>query len=199
MLARNIISFSELLMTTLVKWWLLTSRRLVVSRRLTQNLNRQKRYVYVANHASYLDPIVLWSVLNFRQRLNGAPTKVMTAPYVYYSYLRPFIWLLGAYPAKKRENDRVHAGIEGSLYYLHHGYNICIFPEGKRSLESEQRAFNGVSRILAEVDEYEMILIRIIWQPGPWWKRTLELRAAHAPDDLNHHDPQAIMKYIYSM
>ncbi|MEO5691248.1 MAG: lysophospholipid acyltransferase family protein [Candidatus Saccharimonadales bacterium] len=186
-------------MTTLVKTWLLITRRLTTISSPKTKLSINKRYVYVANHASYLDPIVLWSVLTFRQRLNGAPTKVMTASYVYFSFLRPLIWLLGAYPAKKREGQRVHAGIEGSLYYLHHGYNICIFPEGKRSLESEQRAFNGVSRILAEVDEYEMILIRIIWQPGPWWKRTLELRAEIAPDDLNHHDPQAIMKYIYTM
>lgn len=186
-------------MTTLVKSLMLFTGRLTNTRAPNEVFKLSKRYVYVANHASYLDPIVMWSALTLQQRLNGAPTKVMTAPHVYFSFLRPLIWLLGAYPAKKREGQRVHAGIDGSLHYLHNGYNVCIFPEGKRSLQEENRAFNGVSKILSEVDGYEMILIHIIWQPGPWWKRKLELRAERAPDTLDHHDPQAIMNYIYNM
>lgn len=199
MVARIIIYCTELLMTTFVKAWLIVFRRFKHTKPPTLSLNINKRYVYVANHSSYLDPIVMWSALNLQQRINGAPTKVMTAPFVYFSFLRPFIWLLGAYPAKKKDHQNVHAGVEGSLHFLRHGYNICIFPEGKRSLQNENRAFNGVSRILAEVDEYEMILIRIMWGSGPWWKRTIELRTQKAPDSLNHHDPYAIMDHIYKL
>lgn len=199
MLARIIIYCSELVMTTLVKWWLLLTRRLTIGKSLDKKLHNNKRYVYVANHASYLDVFVMWAVLNFNQRLNGAPTKVMTGPGIYFTAMRPLIWLLGAYPAKKRDHQNVHAGIEGSLHYIHSGYNICIFPEGKRSLPDEKRAFNGVSHILANSDECEMILIRIIWEPGPWWKRRIELRASAAPENLDHHDPQAIMEHIYNL
>lgn len=199
MFSRIVIYCSEIVMTTTVKTWLQLIGKLRITRPLEADVNISKRYVYVANHASYLDPIVMWSVLNFRQRLNGAPTKVMTSPHVYFSIMRPFIWLLGAFPAKKREHQRLQAGVEGSLHYLRSGYNICIFPEGKRSLPEERRAFTGVSRILAASDEYEMVLIRIIWQAGPWWRRGLELRAAPAPSTLNRHDPAEIMDYIYSL
>lgn len=199
MLARSIIYCSELVMTTIVKLWLRITRRLTIGKKLHKKLDRHKRYVYVSNHASYLDVFVMWAVLDFNQRINGAPTKVMTGPGVYFTVMRPLIWLLGAYPAKKRDHQSVHAGIEGSLHYIQSGYNICIFPEGKRSLPNEKRAFNGVSHILANSDECEMILIHIIWEPGPWWKRRVELRASSAPQGLNHHDPQAIMDQIYNL
>lgn len=199
MFPRTIIYCSELVMTTTVKQWLILTRRLVIGKKLEKKLNRNKRYVYVANHASYLDVFVLWAVLNFRQRINGAPTKVMTGPGVYFTFMRPVIWLLGGYPAKRGDHPNVHAGVEGSLHYIHSGYNICIFPEGKRSLPDEKRAFNGVSNILANSDDCEMILIRIMWQPGPWWKRSVELRASDAPATLDHHDPQAIMEHIYNL
>lgn len=199
MFARSIIYCSELIMTTVVKLWLQITGRLTIGKKLQKKLDRRKRYVYVSNHASYLDVFVMWAVLDFNQRTNGAPTKVMTGPGVYFTFMRPFIWLLGAYPAKKREHQKVHAGVEGSLHYIRSGYNICIFPEGKRALPDEKRAFNGVSQILANSDECEMILIRIIWQPGPWWKRRVELRASSAPESLDHHDPQAIMEHIYNL
>lgn len=199
MLVRNIIYCSELLITTAVKLWLQTTGKLVIGTKLHKKLDRSKRYVYVANHASYLDVFVMWAVLDFNQRINGAPTKVMTGPGVYFTFLRPLVWLLGAYPSKKLNHPNVHAGVDGSLHYIQSGYNICIFPEGKRSLRNEKRAFNGVSQILANSDDCEMILIRIIWQPGPWWKRRLELRASSAPDSLDHHDPYAIMEHIYNL
>lgn len=199
MLPKIVIYCSELIMTTIVKQWLVLSGKLVVTKHLATPLHFNKRYVYVSNHASYLDPIVLWSVLSFRQRLNGAPTKVMTAPGVYFTVMRPVIWLLGAFPAKKREHQKLPAGVDGALHYLRSGYNICIFPEGKRAHPSEKRAFNGVSRILAESDDCEMILVRIIWYRGKWWQRNLELRAESAPASLDRHDPQAIMEHIYNL
>lgn len=199
MFAKIIIYCVQIVMTTITKSWLLLTRRLTYISPPSNNFTISRRYIYVANHASYLDPIVMWSVLNFQQRMNGAPTKVMTAPFVYFSLLRPIVWLLGAYPAKNKHNTKVAAGVHGSLEYINHGYNICIFPEGKRSLEEEKRAFNGVSQILANVDEYEMVLVRIKWGSGPWYMRKLDIRAELAPSTLDHHNPQAIMNHIYSM
>jgi 1-acyl-sn-glycerol-3-phosphate acyltransferase len=199
MLRKTIIYISELLMTTVVKQWLLVSRRLVSHSSFDEPLHLKKRYVYIANHASYLDPIIMWSVLKIAQRLNGAPTKVMTSAHVYFSLLRPFIWLLGAFPAKNVSGTHSHAGVEGALHYLKKGYNVAIFPEGKRSLQSEGRAFHGVSNILAASDSCEMVLIHIMWHEGSWWHRKLELRACIAPEGLNRHDPKEIMKYIYSL
>jgi 1-acyl-sn-glycerol-3-phosphate acyltransferase len=186
-------------MTTVVKLWLSLTGKLIITKHLDANVDIRKRYVYISNHASYLDPIVMWSVMSLQQRLNGAPTKVMTSPGVYFSSLRPLIWLLGAFPAKKRDHQKLPAGVEGALHYIRSGYNICIFPEGKRAHPSEKRAFNGVSRILAESDDCEMILIRIIWYRGKWWQRNIELRASPAPATLDRHDPMAIMEHIYNL
>lgn len=109
------------------------------------------------------------------------------------------IWLLGAYPAKKKDHQKIHAGVEGSLHYLHSGYNICIFPEGKRSLREEYRAFSGVSRILSEIDSYEMILFILHGSQDHGGDESFLLTARRAPETLDHHDPHAIMDYIYSM
>lgn len=199
MLQKALIYSAEISMTTIVKILLTITGRLHVSRHIDHEMNIHKRYIYVANHASYLDPLVLWSVLSLSQRLNGAPTKVMTTPSIYFGPLRPFIWLLGAFPAKTSNKRRARAGIEGALHYMKQGYNIAIFPEGKRSLPSENRAFRGVSEILAASDDSEMILIRIIWGDGPWWRRSIELRASLAPQGLDHHNPAAIMQEIYKL
>lgn len=200
MIQKILIYSSELIMTTLVKIFLKLTGRLQISRSIVHPFHIRKRYIYVSNHASYLDPLVLWAVLSFTQRVNGAPTKVMTTPSIYYGPLRPLIWLLGAFPARKSSSSsRAHAGIDGALYYMNQGYNIAIFPEGKRSLPSENRAFRGVSEILAASDASDMVLIRIIWGEGPWWRRSLELRASLAPLDLNHHDPSAIMRAVYKL
>lgn len=199
MIAKFIIYCSELLMTTCVKAWLRAFHRITLRRHLPTPLHFHRRYVYVSNHASYLDPLVMWSILHFRQRINGAPTKVMTAPRVYYSPLRPLIWCLGAFPAKKKPGALTPSGVEGALHYLRNGYNICIFPEGRRSLPFEHQPFTGVSKILEGSSDAEMILLHIIWQPGPWWKRHLEIRAQSAPENLNKQDPEAIMAAIYSL
>lgn len=199
MLSKTIIYCSELLMTTIVKLWLQSIRRIHLTHPLSASLHSEKNYIYVSNHSSYLDPLVMWSVLDIQQRLNGAPTKVMTAPHVFYSLMRPFIWCLGAFPAKSQPGSVSHAGVEGALHFMRAGYNVCIFPEGRRSTEQHHHAFQGVSRILAGSDDCDMILIHIIWGPGPWWKRSLELRAAHAPTLINRHDPNAIMDAIYAL
>lgn len=200
-MAKFIIYCSELIMTTMVKFWLHISGRLIENDGLADTMHYNTRYLYVANHSSYLDPIVMWSVLGMRQRLNGAPTKVMTTASVYYSFIKPVIWLLGAFPAKPRHRDTIdeRAGIPGALRYLSHGYNICIFPEGKRAREDEHRAFSGVSRILEASDDCTIILIHIVWHHGPWWRRKLELRAARAPETIDRRDPHAIMRAIYNL
>lgn len=199
MIAKIVIYCSELIMTTLVTGYLVLSRRLIDRKLLPQPLLFGHRYLFVANHASFLDPIVMWSVFSLAQRINGAPTKVMTARFVYNTALRPILWTLGAFPARGPENAPKPAGVEAALQYLDQGYNVCIFPEGKRSTRSDNHVFSGVSRILQTSTTCEVILIHIVWHSGPWWKRRLELRSQLAPSDLDRSNAAAIMNAIYDL
>lgn len=101
-----------------------------------------KKTIFAINHNSEVDPIVFQFSLPFFSRF--IPLYFVSLSKKYYPFrdygIRSLIYggllfrLMGAYPIYKRMHD-----FEKALYHhlqiLSKGYSVCIFPEGKKSLD----------------------------------------------------------------
>ena len=167
---------------------------------IPHQLNHSQRYIIAANHQSKLDPFAIFTVLGFRRRLYLLPIKFMTIPWVYHHpLLKPLLYALGCFPAHNKQRPYHTYGVEGSIKLLRYGYNICIFPEGIRTLRENSHPKPGVSRILAEYPEAKLLLAHIDWRVKSFWRRHVTITIIMAPDSLNKNDPQAIMDAIYAL
>jgi len=163
-------------------------------------LSHTTRYVIAGNHQSMIDPFAIFALLPFAQRARVLPLKFMTVPKIYHTwYLRPFCYLLGCYPAHIRERNHHTYGVEGTIKLLNYGYNICIFPEGTRTLQKDSDPKPGVVRILQAHPEATLILVHLEWRIAQNGKRHLHMSVAPAPADLDKTDPKAIMNAIYAL
>lgn len=158
-------------------------------------INPRKRYVFIANHQSRLDPPAIFAQFSYTQLWSIAPIRFMTAGAIYYSFIYPIVRAVGCYPTRKRK-DYSYKAVDQSLYYLHHGQNIFIFPEGRRTLEVESRPRGGVVRIIEQSPvPVEIILVHIDWRLSGG-KRRLRIRFK-AVEDIS--SASAAMKQIYKL
>ena len=163
-------------------------------------LNHTTRYVIAGNHQSMLDPFAIFALLPFRQRMRVLPLKFMTVPKIYHKwFLKPFCYLLGCYPAHIRERNHHTYGVEGTIKLLKYGYNICIFPEGTRTLQKDSDPKYGVVRILEAHPEAVLLLAHLEWSTNKKGKKFLRMIVAPAPKGLDKTDPNAIMRAIYAL
>ena len=162
-------------------------------------LTHSQRYVIAGNHQSMLDPFAIFALLPLRQRMRLLPLKFMTIPKIYHRwYAKPFCYLLGCYPAHIRERNHHTYGVEGTIKLLRYGYNICIFPEGTRTLRKDSDPKPGIVRILEACPDATLLLAHVEWtfKNG---KRHLTLTVAPAPANLDKTNPKAIMAAIYAL
>lgn len=167
---------------------------------LRGKLSHTKRYVIAGNHQSLIDPFVIFALMPFRQRMRLLPLKFMTIPKVYHRwYVKPFAYLLGCFPAHIKERNHHTYGVEGAIKLIKYGYNICIFPEGHRVLQSESQPRPGIVRILEACPEAELLLAHLEWYYTKRGGKHVKLVLAPAPTDLDKTDPKAIMDAIYRL
>ena len=184
--------------TQLLRLILLTKGKLFKNIKLNP-LDSSSRYVIASNHQSRLDPFVIGMVFSFAQKRKLSPIKYMLYPGLYHSILKPLFFSLGCYPAHAKYHPYHTAGVEGSIKLLGKGYNVCIFPEGRRTLQSESSPYNGISRILAGYTEANLILAHIEWERKGWWRRNVHVKVENAPPGIDVADPQKIMEAIYKL
>lgn len=163
-------------------------------------LSHTSRYVMAGNHQSMLDPFAIFALLPFPQRLRFLPLKFMTVPKMYHRwYLKPFMYLLGCYPAHIRDRNHHTYGVSGTLKLLRYGYNICIFPEGTRTLQKDSDPKFGVVKILQEYPDAKLLLAHLEWTFTKHGRKHLTLVIAPAPKNLDKTDPKAVMRAIYAL
>lgn len=163
-------------------------------------LNHTKRYVIAGNHQSMLDPFAIFALLPLRQRMRLLPLKFMTIPKVYHRwYLKPFVYSLGCYPAHIRDRKHHTYGVEGTIKLLNYDYNICIFPEGTRTLQQNSEPKYGIVRILDAHPEAILLLAHLEWTFPAKGKKHLKMTISPAPHGLDKSNPKAIMNAIYAL
>lgn len=171
-----------------------------VTVRLPTGLDRHTHYIVAGNHQSMIDPFAIFALLPFTLRRRLLPLKFMTIPKVYHRpYIKPFAYLLGCYPAHIREKNHHTYGIEGTVKLLRYGYNVCIFPEGTRTLQKDSDPKHGLSKVLQQFPQAELLLAHLEWTYTKQGKRHINMVIAPAPANLDKTDPKAIMSAIYEL
>lgn len=108
-----------------------------------ENIPKEKGFVIVANHQSFMDTNVIWHSVANSAFL--AKASLWKAPI--------FGWVLthvGCIPVHK--NPRLNAGMGKVVKNrLYRGYNVAVFPEGHRSEDGHMTKFqNGIFRMAKE-------------------------------------------------
>ncbi len=187
------ISFFQTLFTFLIAKYVHAHGEVTVS--LPFEFKKDETYLFISNHQSQPDAFAVFSRFTYRQMRIVAPTRFMTAGGIYYSYLFPFLVLCGCYPTKKKSHPD-YDPVAQSIDYLHQGQNVYIFPEGRRTLQSESNPRSGVKRIYDGVHTPIIpILIHLEW--------TLEgkrrnLRVVFKKGDTIE-SPESLMQEIYRL
>lgn len=135
----------EFLMRFLV--WMLTSTMYRIKRTGLDNIPDEGPAVVVCNHVSYVDaPIIAGSVRR--------PIRFVMDSEIFRVPVLNFIFrTAGAIPitSRKKDPETYEAAFVKVAEYLAEGEVVCIFPEGRLTLDGEMGEFRpGIERILAE-------------------------------------------------
>ncbi|HVI69226.1 MAG TPA: lysophospholipid acyltransferase family protein [Magnetospirillaceae bacterium] len=194
------ISLCQMIVASLYRCFLRCSGGFSTDVHLPAGTAHRKRYIIAANHQSMLDPFAIFALIPFRHRLPVLPIKFMTIPKVYHRwYVKPFAYLLGCYPAHVRERNHHTYGIDGTIKLLGYGYNICIFPEGTRTLQKESDPKHGIVKVMEQYPDATLILAHLQWTRGRKGGRHIAIKIAPAPASLDKTSPKAIMDAIYGL
>jgi len=151
---------------TFVKWFCFPLVKIYLRLRVEQEewIPRRGAALIVANHASFLDPIVLGS---------ACPRKihfiVLQSMYDLYR-LRWFYWGMQAIPVRAEENDS--RAIRQALRCLRRGDLVGIFPEGGRSEDGTPQAGKAGVALLAAVSGVPVVPSHIEGARDAWRPRT---------------------------
>ena len=110
--------------------------------------------IFMPNHLSYLDPLVLMMALPSIIRRKVAFAAGRDVMYEYYWYLSFFADLLGtAFPLPRLEGEDIRSGLEYMGQFLDLGYSVVAFPEGRMSVTGKlQQLKQGAGFVAVEMD-----------------------------------------------
>lgn len=157
-----------------------------------ENISPNAQYVFIPNHASYLDPFVLAAALPLAQLLNS-----QWAGWVGIAFANPLA-RLGSRLARVIPIDAEHA-LSSSLSLgagaLDNKRNLVWFPEGRRTLSGEIQDFKGGIGLLLNHKPVQVIPVYLentglALPPGDWLLRpvqvTVHFGRAHSVDQLKN-------------
>ena len=152
--------------------------------------------IIASNHQTLSDSQSIFTALSVVGLLKMAPVRFMTWHKYYNGKFKFFMYSTGCY-ASHGEGD---TGVAGAVNYANQGYRSFIYPEGTRQKDGERKpAYEGVSKILKELPEARLILVKLNWE-----KRTsffsrpkFYVHIFEAPKNVDRTDPDKIMDAIY--
>ncbi|GIW22991.1 MAG: 1-acyl-sn-glycerol-3-phosphate acyltransferase [Candidatus Sericytochromatia bacterium] len=108
-----------------------------------ENLDYNRTYIVISNHASYIDPPLLGISIP-RPIAYMAKEEIFKVP-----ILRTIVRFNGAFSVNRKKKDS--SFIKNTIYALKNGWLVAIFPEGTRSVDGKLlKMRSGVARILLE-------------------------------------------------
>ncbi len=110
--------------------------------------------IFMPNHISYLDSLVLLMALPFRIRKRIAFAAAKDVVYEYYKSIAGMIELwFNSFPFPRQENEDIRAGLDYMGRMLDKNFSVVVFPEGKVGLSGElQPLKRGAGLIAVEMD-----------------------------------------------
>jgi long-chain acyl-CoA synthetase len=131
------------LVTHLVEWsWKAVSKIDVEG---IENLPRDGAYLLCSNHQSFLDPLMLASVLPYRSLSNAF--AVGTSEIFGSGFMRQVAKLMKTVVVDPDSN--LIPAMRAGAYGLRHGMALVLYPEGERSIDGTPRVFKKGAAILS--------------------------------------------------
>jgi 1-acyl-sn-glycerol-3-phosphate acyltransferase len=135
-----------------------------------ENLPRTGPVVLAGNHASYIDPVLVWAAMYRRRRAFGIAKDDLWQKRVI-GYL---IDAIGAVPVKRNAPDV--GMLRAALGLLSSGHIVGIFPEGSRTTDGKlQPAHHGVA-VLLQRSGAPVVPVAIIGTFEMWPRGTKRIR-----------------------
>lgn len=145
---------------------------------------KEKGVLFAANHTSEWDAILVRCALPWAMYTHPMYYVAMTKEHYQYAkfgwrryfYGGTFFKMLGAYPAYLGMRD-YHASLVNHIELLEHGKSVCIFPEGKISINTTHpsEAKGGIA-FLAEQTKTDIIPVQFTGLRQVNWKNVLMLK-----------------------
>ncbi|MBU0628688.1 MAG: 1-acyl-sn-glycerol-3-phosphate acyltransferase [Nanoarchaeota archaeon] len=179
------------------------------------NLPKDSAFVVASNHHSFIDPLILASILT--KPLKAKKIYFISAMLLFFDVLTNFIF--SEFGGSIRLKKSIHGGfLKSAMKRLRKGNIVCIFPEGvpnKRS--SIRKGKTGVARLVLKsrvpvvpigIKGTLKVWSRLKWFPRPGKKVIITIGKPiyfkeYYPQDENYHIlkkvTKAIMKEIASL
>ncbi|HBS47590.1 TPA: hypothetical protein DEO28_04475 [Candidatus Dependentiae bacterium] len=98
----------------------------------------QNPVIFMPNHVSYADTLLVLRALPLRFRSKIAVAAALDFMYKRFWFIAPLLDLFfNTYPMPRREEDNIRPGLENTAKILDHNFSVLIFPEGKISENGE--------------------------------------------------------------
>ena len=131
------------------------------------NIEKDKHYVIMANHCSYLDIAILFKVMPFNIHFIGKK-ELKKVPFLgWYMAISGMIFIDRSNPIKARKS------IDDAVRLVKKGFNVVIFPEGTTSETGEIAAFKKGGFVMARESKSPILPVRIfdsniVWPTNPY-------------------------------
>lgn len=140
------------------RWWgkvnLWAARAKVVTRGL-ENIDREKAYIYAANHQGWFDIFAIYAGLPVQFRWL-AKEELFKMP-----IFGPSLAATGAIPIDRSDRKKAFESIDQAAKKVESGTSIIIFPEGTRSPDGVLQEFKSGGFILAIKSQQPIVPISV--------------------------------------
>jgi 1-acyl-sn-glycerol-3-phosphate acyltransferase len=103
----------------------------------TENVERGKPYVYMANHSSLIDTPALFAYLPYQ-------FKIMAKKELFYvPFMGWHLWTSGNFPIERGDARKTARSVRAIIEGIKAGKSLAVFPEGSRTPDGKLQAFNA--------------------------------------------------------
>ncbi|HEY1824613.1 MAG TPA: lysophospholipid acyltransferase family protein [Acidimicrobiales bacterium] len=114
----------------------------------TENVSGDRPYIFVANHSSHADTILLLTALPAKERRRTVVAAAMDSFFMDYWSAFKTVLYFNAIPVDRLKVNRRSAQL--ALELIEDDWNLVIYPEGGRTPDGELQEFKGGAAYLAE-------------------------------------------------
>jgi 1-acyl-sn-glycerol-3-phosphate acyltransferase len=146
----------------------------------------ERPFIFVANHASHVDTILLLSAIPPKERQRTVVAAAVDSFFMDHRNAFKTVILFNAIPVDRLKVNRRSAQL--ALELVEDGWNLVIYPEGGRTPDGRLQEFKGGAAYLAERSKATVIPTYI--HDSGWLKAKKYAKAplyVEAPNQRRHH------------
>ncbi len=151
-----------------------------------ENVDGERPFIFVANHASHADTVLLLAAIPVKERRRTVVAAAMDSFFMDYWHAFKTVIVFNAIPVDRLKVNRRSA--QQALELVEDGWNLVIYPEGGRTPDGRLQEFKGGAAYLAERSKATVIPTYIHesgWMKGPKYAKAPIY--VDAPTQRRHH------------